>query len=485
MINKQTKHGLTPSGWGFKMTKLAPTPAIRRTRHLPRLSAIGLALIAGKISSLSAAEPAHWSLAPSPPMGWNSYDAFGSSVTEEEFMANATCVKDKLLAHGYNLVVVDFRWADATAADYDPNGIGGALAADEFGRLLPAPNRFPSAAEGRGFKPLADRVHAMGLKFGIHVMRGIPRQSVSANTPIERSTFRATDAADTTSTCSWCKDMWGIDSTKQAGQEYYDSLFHLYASWGVDFVKVDDLSFPYHKNEIEAVRRAIDRCGRPMIFSTSPGATPTADAVHVAAYANQWRISSDFWDEWSDLNRSFDLADAWQKTGLAGPGRWPDGDMIPLGRIGIRSGHGKDRRTKLTRDEQVTLLTHLALLPSPLMLGMNLPDNDERTIGLITNDEVIAINQDKLGQPARRITKNEDKTEVWIRDLADGDKAVGLFNRGNAPAVVSLPWGTADFTGVWTARDSWSHTSLGRFDGKLERLVPSHGAVLLRLRRAP
>ncbi len=429
--------------------------------------------------------PAHWSLAPTPPMGWNSYDAFGSSVTEEEFMANVTYVKDKLLPHGYNLVVVDFRWADATAANYNPNGIGGPLHADEFGRLIPAPNRFPSAADGKGFKPLADRVHAMGLKFGIHVMRGIPRQSVTANTPIEKSTFRAADAANTKSTCSWCKDMWGVDASTQAGQDYYDSIFRLYASWGVDFVKVDDLSYPYHEKEIEAVRRAIDRSGLSMIFSTSPGATPATSAKHIAAHANLWRISPDFWDEWRDLNRSFDLADGWQKTGIGGPGRWPDGDMIPLGRVGIRSGHGKDRRTKFTRDEQVTLMSHFALLPSPLMLGMNLPDNDEWTLGLLIHEEVLAINQDPLGQPARRVIKNENKTEIWLRDLANGDKVVGLFNRGDESATITLPLADAGLSGAWTARDVWARKTLENSITEISRTLPKHGSVLLRLRRAP
>jgi len=446
------------------------------------LLTLSLGVATGSTDPLRAAEPAHWAHAQTPPMGWNSYDAYGSSVTEHEFLANATYVKDHLLPHGYNIVVVDFRWADATAADYDPNGIGGPLHADEFGRLLPAPNRFPSASDGQGFKPLADRVHGMGLKFGIHVMRGIPRQVVTANTPIEKSPFRAADAANTKSTCKWCPDMWGIDAGTQAGQDYYDSVFRLYASWGVDFVKVDDLSYPYHEKEVEAVRRAIDRCGRPMIFSTSPGATPPGKAPHVADHANMWRISSDFWDRWRDLDRSLDLADAWQKTGVAGPGRWPDGDMIPLGRIGIRSGHGKDRRTHFTPDEQVTLLTHFAMMPSPLMLGMSLTDNDARTFELITHPGILGINQDKLGRPGRRVLKNENKTEVWLRALADGDQAVALYNRGEEAAEITLTLANLDLEGFWSARDVWSGTPADPASASVTRTLPPHGAVLLRLR---
>ncbi len=411
-------------------------------------------------------------------MGWNSYDAFGSSVTAAEFMANVTYVKDKLLVHGWNYVVVDFRWSDATAANYDPNGIGGPLEMDAFGRLMPAPNRFPSASEGKGFKPLADRVHDMGLKFGIHVMRGIPRQAVKTNTPIEGSAFKAADAANPQSTCSWCQDMWGVNTKASAGQDYYDSIFRLYAAWGVDFVKVDDLSAPYHGDEIELIRKAIDKCGRPMVFSTSPGETPVARAEHLSTHANMWRVSSDFWDKWGSLNHAFDMAYRWQDTG--GPGHWPDSDMIPFGRIGIRSV-GKDRQTHFKRDEQVMLMSLWALRPSPLMLGMNLPDNDEWTLSLLANDEVLAINQDKLGRPAKRVSQVKGGGEVWFRELKNGAYAAGFFNREEKETSVTLNWSDAGLNGEYAVRDLWRHKMLGVFTDKITLTVPGHGAMLLRL----
>ena len=430
-------------------------------------------------SAVAAEDPTHWKIAPTPPMGWNSYHAFGSSVTEAEFLENAACIREKLLPSGYNTVVVDFRWADSTAANYDPNGIGGPLVADEFGRLLPSPVRFPSAANGRGFKPLADKVHAMGLKFGIHVMRGIPKQSVKANSPIEGTAFKAAEAAKTKSTCSWCKDMWGVDATKPAGQAYYDSIFRLYASWGVDFVKVDDLSAPYHKEEVEAIRHAIDQCGRAMVFSTSPGSTPVGQRAHVSANANMWRISEDFWDNWKALNHAFDLAAQWQ--GVAGPGHWPDGDMIPFGRIGIRCV-GKDRMTHFTKDEQVTLLSLWCLMPSPLILGGHQPDNNAQTLALITNPEMIAIDQDPLGKPGRRVFQ-KDRTEVWVRDLKDGGKAVGLFNRGEAESSVILNSNEAGLVegGPFSVLDVWSRQTLPTLDANFTVSVPKHGAVLLKL----
>jgi hypothetical protein len=432
----------------------------------------------GPAQGVSPAAPAYWTWAPVPPMGWNSYDAFGSSVTEEEYMANAHYMSDKLLSHGWRYAVIDYRWSDADAAKHSLNGIGGPLTMDEYGRLLPAPNRFPSAGDGgaKGFKPLADAVHALGLKFGIHIMRGIPRQAVKADTPIEGSQFHAADATDH-SVCRWCADMYGVDGNTAAGQAYYDSLFRLYASWGLDFVKVDDLSSPYHVAEIEAVRKAIDKCGRPIVFSTSPGETPVSEADHISTHANMWRASGDFWDNWKSLNHAFDLAAAWEDVG--GPGRYADLDMIPLGHIGIRS-IGHDRKTQFTRDEQVMLMSLWCLRPSPLILGMNLPDNDDWTLSLITNDEVLAIDQDPLGKPARRVSQ-KDGGEVWVRELRDGSKAVGLFNRGNAATNVTLNWSDAGLEGMQTVRDLWQHKDMGSSDNQITISVPKHGAVLLRL----
>lgn len=344
------------------------------------------------------AEPGFWRWASKPPMGWNSYDAFGDTVTEDEVMANASYMKDHLLAHGWTYVVIDFRWYDPEPTGDDRNlnqkRAGAHLVSDSFGRVLPAPNRFPSAAGGGGFKPLADKVHAMGLKFGFHMMRGIPRQSVKANSPIEGSSFTAADAGDPGDTCGWCPDMFGVRSNA-AGQAWYNSMFRLYAQWGLDFIKVDDLSNPYHKPEIEMIRKAIDNCGRAIVFSTSPGPTDVNMARHIQAQANMWRLSGDFWDTWAKLNAQFDLLASWK--GVAGPGHWPDADMIPLGHIAIRSKcGGVDHLTKLAPDEQMALMSLWAIAPSPLMLGMNLPDNDAWTLSLLTNDEVLAVNQDPL-----------------------------------------------------------------------------------------
>ena len=437
------------------------------------------------VAKTAEAAPAFYDFAPAPPMGWNSYDAFGDSVTEDEVMANAKYVQEKLLPRGWNMIVIDFRWYDPqpTGDDHALNRLrtGAKLSADAFGRMIPAENRFASSAGGKGFKPLADKLHAMGLKFGFHYMRGIPRQSVNARTPIENSEFTAADAGDPRNVCGWCPDMYGVRNN-DAGQAWYDAMFKLYASWGLDFIKVDDFSNPYRTQEIEMVRKAIDKCGRAIVLSTSAGPTPVRMADHVKAHANMWRISGDFWDTWTKLNQQFDLMDRWR--GVAGRGHFPDADMIPFGHICIRSkAGGSDRVTRYSRDEQITLMSFWCLAPSPLMLGGNLPDNTDWDLSLITNDEMLAVDQDPLENPAARVTPTgarSDNTEIWLRELKDGSHAVGLFNRGEQATDIAVNFTELGLAGQWKARDLWQHKDLGS-DAKLTLPIPPHGAALLKL----
>lgn len=423
-----------------------------------------------------------------PPMGWNSYDGYGDSVTEAEMLDNARAVEQHLKAHGWQYVVVDYCWYDADAYNNSPNEhLGAKLPMDEYGRLLPAGNRFPSATAGRGFKPLAKAIHALGLKFGIHIMRGIPRVAVAANTPIEGSHFHAADAADTNDVCGWCPFMYGVRGNSAAGQAWYDALFRQYAAWGLDFVKVDDLTAPYHGDEVAAIHHAIAKCGRPIVFSTSPGETPIQQAQHVAANANMWRCTGDFWDNWGQLDAAFTFADRW--TGHGRPNHWPDLDMLPLGHLSVKGPKvagravGPDRQTKFTKGEQVTMLTLWCLAPSPLMLGGVIADADAWELALLSNDEVLALNQDTGGTQAKRVSAQND-LEVWRRDLADGSCAVALFNRSEEDATVRSEWSQLGLHGRFLVRDLWQRKDLTSAEGQLELAVPAHDAVLLRLRQA-
>jgi hypothetical protein len=208
----------------------------------------------------AGAEARGEALAPTPPMGWNSWDCYGPSVTEAEVKVNADYMAAHLARFGWQYIVVDIQWSEPQAGAHGYRA-DAELAMDEYGRLVPALNRFPSAAGGQGFKPLADYVHGKGLKFGLHIMRGIPRAAVARELPIFGSKLRAHEVADKTSLCAWLADMYGVDTSKPGGQDYYDSILALYASWGVDYIKADDMSSPYHAGEIEALSRAIARCG--------------------------------------------------------------------------------------------------------------------------------------------------------------------------------------------------------------------------------
>jgi alpha-galactosidase len=293
--------------------------------------------------------------ASTPPMGWNSWDCYGPTVTEQEVKANADYMAAHLRNYGWEYVVVDIRWYVENPKAHGYNEKNPVIVMDNYGRLMPAVNRFPSSGGGKGFKPLADYIHSKGLKFGIHIMRGIPKLAVERNTPVFGTHYTAREIYNTKELCTWLHDMYTVDASKQGAQQYYNSLFDLFASWGIDFIKVDDLSRPYHSDEIEMIRRAIDRCGRPIVLSTSPGETPIKYADHVRKYANMWRIIDDFWDNWSQLNDHFSLFEKW--IPYMSPGHWPDGDMLPLGRIGIRAERADSRMSKLTKDEQYTLMS--------------------------------------------------------------------------------------------------------------------------------
>jgi hypothetical protein len=424
-------------------------------------------------------------IAAQPPLGWNSFDCYGASVVESEVRANAEVMARRLAKHGWRYVVVDFCWSHPNPGRQDaPNqsaDLEPALAMDDHGRLMPALERFPSAAGGRGFKPLAEYLHGLGLRFGIHVMRGIPRQAVARPTAVLGTPFSAADVADTNSTCDWLNHMYGLDMREPGAQAYYDSIFRLYAEWGVDYVKVDDMSSPYAATEIEAVRRALDRCGRPMVLSLSPGPAPLERAPHLSQHADLWRISEDLWDDWGQLKGHFPLCAAWATR--VGPGDWPDADMLPLGRLSVRGPFAEERWSRLTADEQKTLMTLFAIFRSPLMFGGDLTTIDAGTHSLITNDEVLAVSQ--AGERPREVSREADRV-VWTANVpASPDRYVALFNLSDRDdALVRVEWSALGLPARCEARDLWA---LGEWSERrlaLAEPLPAHGAHLFRVRLA-
>ena len=358
-------------------------------------------------------------------MGWNSWDCFGTTINERQAKEQADAMARQLKPFGWIYFTVDIQWYEPHSQGHDYKE-GAPLEMDQYSRLVPAVTKFPSAADGVGFRALADHVHSQGLKFGIHIMRGIAKQAVRQNTPLLGTSARAADIADQHSTCPWNPDMFGVDMSKPGAQAYYDSLFQLYASWGVDLVKVDDIARPYdevQKAEIEAIRTAIDKTARPIVLSLSPGDTPVQRAEHVMNHANMWRISDDFWDRWQPLYEMFGRLDRWTKS--RAPGAWPDADMLPFGIIEF------SRPTKFTKDEQILCMTLWCVARSPLILGADMTKLDEFTLNLLTNPELLAVNQASSGN--HQISRHDDLV-VWTAEVPDNpDRYVALFNaQGNA-----------------------------------------------------
>ncbi len=393
-------------------------------------------------------------IANTPPMGWNSWDCYGAAVTEDIIRKNAEYMAKYLKEYGWEYVVVDIQWAGANAAGhaYEPFAD---LAMDEYGRLTPALNRFPSAADGKGFRPLADYVHSLGLKFGIHIMRGMPRLAAHRRLPIADSEYFCSEAANPHSICMWNPDMYGLHCDRPEAAAYYDSIFRLYASWGVDFIKCDDIAreYPHCRREIELISESCRRCGRDMVLSLSPGPAPVEQAEHLKRYANMWRITDDFWDDCRLLKAMFERAEKWCIH--AGPGHWPDADMLPVG--ALRQCDGPDGWTRFTQAEQRTMMTLWCMTRSPLMIGGEMTKNDGFTLDLLTNRDLLEIEKASWCAHPLRTTEEES---AWIAPRQDGNGVyLALFNlsdKKRALSVTAEEAGVSSFSGreIWTGKET-------------------------------
>jgi len=443
-----------------------------------------------KASPAAAASPATnvQLLAATPPMGWNSWDGYGTTINEAQFKANAQWFAEHLKPYGWQYVTVDMEWF-VTNPIAEGNSKNSQFSLDSYGRYTPPASRFPSAAGGAGFKPLADYVHSLGLKFGIHILRGIPKQAVEKNLPIAESDYRAADAADTSDTCPWNFDNYGLDSSKRGAQAYYDSIARLYASWDVDLIKVDCISsHPYKGDEIRMLSLALGKSGRPIVLSLSPGPAPIEKAYEMRQYAQMWRISDDIWDLWHN-DRDYpkgvgdQFARAAQWAAMSEPGHWPDADMLPVGRLGPAPGWGQARDTRLTHDEQRTLMTLWCIFRSPLMVGGDLTAGNDWTTSLLTNPEVIALDQHSTGNHQAIASS---KASVWLAQPASGKGYyVAAFNLEDAAATVEYSWrdlGLPDKE--YSLRDLWERKDLGPAQS-IKLTLPPHGAVLYRVLPKP
>lgn len=431
--------------------------------------------------------------APTPPMGWNSYDYYDTTVNEEQVRANADYMAAHLKEFGWEYVVIDIEWYcnDAgTVRDQFQYIPFGSIEMDGYGRLQPSPERFPSSAGGKGFGPLADYVHSLGLKFGIHIMRGIPRRAAEQHCPVLGAKETADRIADPSSICIWNPDMYGVRAT-EGGQAYYDSLLAMYAQWGVDFIKCDDIcdsrlyrTEPFSGwEETRMLHRAIEKCGRPIVLSLSPGPAHIDRAWEYCKYANMWRITDDFWDDWSLLKAMFVRCEMWQDH--VREGCFPDCDMLPLGKLGKGFGNG-EWDTRFTREEQKTMMTLWCMFRSPLMIGAELTLLDDWTLSLLTNRELLSL----LGESCRgtQLMRTE-KYAVWKnKDAVSGRVCVALFNLDDADRELSVGLAELEEAGLGEGSDEaalqelWDKTESRTAAGRIAARVPAHGVKVFRIK---
>ena len=410
-----------------------------------------------------------------PPMGWNSWDCYGAAVNEEQLLGNARYMAENLKDYGWEYVICDIQWYEPVADSHAYHKFTD-LAMDEYSRLIPAVDRFPSSAEGKGFKPIADQIHEMGLKFGIHIMRGIPRQAVHRNTPILGTKATARDVAHPASICLWNTDMYGVDANCDGAQEYYDSLFKMYAEWGIDYVKVDDLARidcgPEAPgagfSEIAMIKKAIANCGRSIVLSLSPGPARVEQKDFLLENANMWRMTDDFWDRWDLLYGMFERCKAWE--GIGCKDHWPDCDMLPIGHLRV-CDDDKEQYTKFTQEEQKVMMTLWCIFRSPLMIGAEMRDNDEFTLSLLTNKKL--LNMHKHGRKAREVSRKDDMV-IWKSQTKDGKVYVAVFNIGEKDAATKIKFKYIglDTDKEYTAVDIWENTRYTLKDKKEVELKP-------------
>lgn len=431
--------------------------------------------------------------AKTPPMGWNSYDYYDTAVNEKQVHQNADYMAKHLKSFGWEYIIVDIEWYAHKAGSmrdkyqYIPFS---ELEMDAYSRLFPDPERFPSSVDGAGFKPLADYIHGLGLKFGIHIMRGIPRIAAHQHCAIKNCEVTANVVADPSSICGWNPDMYGVRNTAE-GQAYYDSLLELYASWGVDFIKCDDICNTnlYRENqysarhEVEMLAKAIQKCGRAIVLSLSPGPALIEQAWHYEKYANMWRITDDFWDNWSSLKDMFHRCELWQKH--VSQGCYPDCDMLPLGYLG--KGFGEERQTFFTKDEQKTMMTLWCIFGAPLMLGAEMTKLDEWTQSLLTNEKILKLLTPDC-VPVQICL--DDKKAVWMaRNKEEKASYLAMFNLDETACRIKvdlkellLDENPQVLLDLWTNEEikiAESNFENKEFVSQAE--IPAHGCVVYQL----
>ena len=442
--------------------------------NIVRCLAMAMTFVATCAFTQDVAHPLHKkTLALKPPLGWNSYDSYRCQINEEEAMRNLDIFAQKLAPHGYEYFVIDFGWYCEGAC------VPGSLRPwgnDAFDYSLDT-NGYPIGSRTyfpHGMKRIADSAHALGVKFGLHMMRGMLRKAWEFNLPVKGTPYRMRDIADTKNICSWATYTYGVDMNKPGAQEYYDGLIQHLAEMGVDFIKYDDLvPFP---TEMEAIGKAVAKCKRDIVLSLSPGDDTTPKNKEHYQWGHMLRITSDVWDTRHCLDSSFQRWRDWQ--GSAEPGFWPDMDMLCLGRLcGMidPGGHEKRRAMKpeeigrtdleevffrpchFTGAQERTFMTMRALCASPMFMGGCLIRSEQRVIDLITNRDLLACNQNGV---CGTLQSEQKPVETWRtpKVKTSGNGWIGVFNRSETQSItctlslkeLGLSDGNYRFRSIWT-----------------------------------
>ncbi len=379
-------------------------------------------------------------IALTPPMGWNSWNCWGCAVDEEKIRQAADAMVESGLAdHGWQYVNIDDCWM--VKCDSDDPVVGGPTR-DEYGRIL-TNERFPD------MKALADYVHARGLKIGTYISPG----------PWTCQRFEG----------SWRHEQ--LDARR-------------FAEWGFDYLKYDWCGYgsvvrrptlEQMKEPYIFMRLCLDRVDRDIVYSLCQYGMGEVWKWGAEVGGNCWRSTGDIVDTWGSMSGIGFAQD--EMAPYAGPGHWNDPDMLVVGKVGWGPSL---RDSRLTPNEQYTHISLWCLLCSPLLIGCDLTQLDEFTLNLLTNDEVLEVNQDPLGQQARRVSR-DGYVEVWAKKMEDGSVAAGLFNRDETPKTVTARWSDLGLRGKMRVRDLWRQEDVGTFENAFETEVPRHGVALVRL----
>ncbi len=411
-----------------------------------------------------------------PPMGWNSFGCYGVNVNENQVRANADFMAENLKDFGWEYIIIDADWYSYTSIPEPGENIYvpfNRMEIDEYARPFPCLPKFPSAGQGVGFSPLASYIHGLGLKFGITMMRGIPRVAAHSHSKLWNTEVTANQIANPFSISKWNPDMYGVDVTKEGAQEYYDSLFELYAEWGVDFVKVDDicgLETEEERAEAEMIRRAMDKCSRDMILSFSPGPADIEACDFYRANSEMWRVAAQIEDSWDQLRDMFDVCKTWM--GKPSDEGFPDYSDLPVGLIGI--GFGNEHRTRLTIEEEKSMIALWSICRAPLMIGSEMNKLDQETIQLLTNLQVLRLTEVSTG--AREAYRDTDVIVWRAKDRYDEAEYVAMFNISSASTPICPKPFISKKDGL--AIELWKGREINI---RSTEEIPGHGCLLIRV----